>query len=60
MGAINGSHLWVKVSATACPYRSGVLRLGGCSGGSELEFAAEGGAGGIDAAVDAAEHNPYG
>gem|GEM_PF-5330690 len=20
MGAINGSHLWVKVSAVACPY----------------------------------------
>ena len=29
-------------------------------GASELEFAAEGGVGGIDAAIDAAEHNPYG
>ncbi len=29
MGAINGSHLWVKVSAMACPYsivRFGVLQ----------------------------------
>ncbi len=37
----------------------GELRRGGAQG-SELEFAAEGGVGGIDAAIDAAEHNPYG